>query len=253
MKGVILLLSGLFLAVFSLSAQTDVDLQPTPIATFTAKPGSTASPKASANTLAASPKPTITAKASASPANSSSPKASGSAVNQGSSKPSTPAPSSRSTSVASASSPKPTAASSGQPSVPYEDPNLPKGFQFMRLNEQEIATIEKITVKYNDRIELDRAETAVIRAQVAKLLLAKQPDIDQIRTLIRKSMDYEGDVRIVEVERMLELKKAIGEDRWSELSRRVRNVRATFKDINPDVLQGRSLRLYTLYKNLMQP
>jgi len=126
-------------------------------------------------------------------------------------------------------------------------------FEALKFSEEELTALEKTAAKFRDRLQLNRAEIDILRAQTGKLLLSKQVDLEQIRVLVKKSLEFELDIRMAEIERQIDLRKLLGDERWAVLSRHLRELKANFKDIDESAYKGNDLRSLLIYRSLIQP
>jgi hypothetical protein len=123
-------------------------------------------------------------------------------------------------------------------------------YDLPQMSEAEVTFIEKTIAKFRDRIANDRAEIDIIRAQVAKLLLPKQPNLDQIKEQVKKSLEFEGDIRVAEIERQIDLRNQFGDDRWTSLWQRVRALKIELKDVDGAALNGNWRRWFHIVRAL---
>ncbi len=83
------------------------------------------------------------------------------------------------------------------------------------LKAKELDQIERILDKNEDSISKARAEIQILQARVTRLLLEKEPPMDQIKTLVKESLDWELQVRMGQIERQIAIRRVIGEERWA--------------------------------------
>lgn len=68
--------------------------------------------------------------------------------------------------------------------------------------------------------ELDklRADSRVIQAQVARLLLDENPSRDAIEKLVRQGVEIDFRAKMMRIDRSLKVRSLVGNDRWAQLS-----------------------------------
>ena len=90
-----------------------------------------------------------------------------------------------------------------------------------RLNLNQ-AQLERIT-ELNREYELVKREATIeqnfYKAQLERLLLQPDPDMSEIEETLRNSMEWKLKDTMADVERRIEIRKAIGEDKWIHLLR----------------------------------
>ncbi|HRY72668.1 MAG TPA: hypothetical protein P5165_05530 [Spirochaetia bacterium] len=92
----------------------------------------------------------------------------------------------------------------------------------LAIQPAEIEAIEKIVEK--DAVELAKAsgDIKVAQARLERLMLDRPPQMDEIRKLVRSSLDLEYAIRMIRIERSIALRQLLGDRRWASLERLVR-------------------------------
>lgn len=122
------------------------------------------------------------------------------------------------------------AASAAQSPAPPAAPRLPPkagaaadeeaGPALLRklaLDPKELDQIEKVLDKDEDALAKARAEIRVIQARLARLLLEQDVPMDQVQALVKESLDWEYKVRMIQIGRQIDLRRILGDGRWSSL------------------------------------
>jgi len=102
-------------------------------------------------------------------------------------------------------------------------------FRSLNLTEEELDKLEEVLD--SRQIELSKAqnEIRIYQARVATMLLDPEPDMKAIEDAISKSLEYEKTVRLIQIERQVEIRKILGEERWQTILLLVREARTSEK------------------------
>jgi len=98
-----------------------------------------------------------------------------------------------------------------------------KAAKLLDLKAKELDQIEKILDKNEEAISKARAEIQILQARIARLLLEKEPSMDQIKAIVKESLDWELQVRMAQIERQVAVRKVVGEERWAGVMRLLRD------------------------------
>jgi hypothetical protein len=90
-----------------------------------------------------------------------------------------------------------------------------KAARKLGLQPKELDQIEKILDRNEEAIGKARAEIQILQARITRLLLEKEPSMDQVRALVKESLDWELQVRMAQIERQVAIRKVVGEERWA--------------------------------------
>lgn len=95
----------------------------------------------------------------------------------------------------------------------------------LKLSDEELKSIEAILAKDESELAKDKADVQVLQAQLSRLMLDKDPALDAAGAIVRKSLDLEYSIRMIQLGRQLEIKRLIGDERWASLYRLIRGLR----------------------------
>jgi Skp family chaperone for outer membrane proteins len=113
----------------------------------------------------------------------------------------------------------------------------------LKLNADELDSIEKIIEKNSAEMEKNRADLQILQAQLGRQLLEKDPDIESIKKIVRQSLEIEFKMRMIQIERQLKLRELLGPERAQILFRLARVVNMLEKtDRLPDKLSDEKAR-----------
>ncbi len=111
------------------------------------------------------------------------------------------------------------------------------------LSENEVAELEQVVEKHSQTFRLAEADLDILKAQIQKELILEKPSMDAIKSLVHQSMVVEEGVRIAQIERLLTIRKILGEERWADMSRWIRSNRemigdgsGKLKELDPRIL-----------------
>lgn len=91
----------------------------------------------------------------------------------------------------------------------------------------ELADIDEDTMKQvielrneaDEEIRKARSEVDIVKAQVQRLLLEDDPDLDEIEDLLREASEWEVRIRMAEIERDVAIRQLVGDNAWARLLR----------------------------------
>jgi hypothetical protein len=111
----------------------------------------------------------------------------------------------------------------------YSQANQAQARQLMKslvLQPSEMDQIEKVFVADDDSLAKDRAEMQILQARLARLLLEPEPSMEQIKGIIKESLDWELQVRLILIGRQISVRKIVGDERWTTMFRLARAINA---------------------------
>ena len=89
--------------------------------------------------------------------------------------------------------------------------------QSLGLTEDEIEQVIEVERESAVRTERLRADLDVQKAALARLLLDESPTMRLVERNLRASADIEVQIRLVEIERELRIRRIVGTDRWTRI------------------------------------
>ena len=89
--------------------------------------------------------------------------------------------------------------------------------QSLGLTEDEIEQVIEVERESAVRTERLRADLDVQKAALARLLLDESPAMRLVERNLRASADIEVQIRLVEIERELRIRRIVGTDRWTRI------------------------------------
>ncbi len=106
------------------------------------------------------------------------------------------------------------------------DPQL---LRSLDLEEREIAAIMRVQREHALAVRPLQADLNIEQAELARLLIDENPSIRRIEANLRTSAEIEVQIRLLEIQRELAIRRVIGTDRWTRLvqAARARSVEAS--------------------------
>lgn len=98
------------------------------------------------------------------------------------------------------------------------------------LSDLEVTEMEKIVDRHTQNFRVAEADLDILKAQIQKELILEKPSMDAIKPLVHQSMVIEETIRLAQIERLLAIRKVLGENRWANMSRWLRNNREIIRD-----------------------
>lgn len=102
-------------------------------------------------------------------------------------------------------------------------------FKSLNLTNEELDKLENILETRELELIKAQNEIKILQTKVANLLLDPNPDMVQIENAISKSLEWEKTVRMIQIERQVEIRKILGEQRWQSVLLLVREARMSEK------------------------
>lgn len=100
-----------------------------------------------------------------------------------------------------------------------EAAGLRKELKELALTDEELGGLEAVTAKDEAEIAKAQAEIKVLQARLERLMLEKKPPMDEIKGLLKESLEWEYRIRVVRIERNLAIRALLGEERWARVYR----------------------------------
>jgi hypothetical protein len=101
--------------------------------------------------------------------------------------------------------------------VAAQEPPLPQAMERLGVNRQEQQQIERLVRDYREAIQKSRLELEVIKAQLRRLLFDRNVDMEEVKRLLRQSLEWEYRERLAQIELQVELRKLLSEEQYARL------------------------------------
>jgi hypothetical protein len=95
----------------------------------------------------------------------------------------------------------------------------------LKLEQAEIDKIEEALKTSEEAIVKARAEIQVIQARIARLMLDREPSMEQTGALVKESLDWEYKIRMAQIGRQIAIRQIVGDERWVLMFRMAREFR----------------------------
>ena len=92
------------------------------------------------------------------------------------------------------------------------------------LSEDETRSVMNIYSQTESVIEEANLELNIYKAQLARLLFTVDVDIREVESLLKKSYEWQLKRQLAQIRRQVEIRRILGEERWAQYSRLVRNM-----------------------------
>jgi hypothetical protein len=133
-------------------------------------------------------------------------------------------------------------AAQNKPDAPGNAGEFRKELKSLALEDKEVDSLEKIVQRDADALEKAQAEIRILQARLERLMLEKKPPMEDIKTLVKQSLDWEFQIRMIRIQRNLDIRALIGDDRWAKAYRLAKeyvqvrkNGKAGEKDADPKI------------------
>ncbi len=107
--------------------------------------------------------------------------------------------------------------------IPWEDTGL---YERLGLSEQQTARIQDTIAREDKVMREAQAELNIRRAQLERLLLDTDPDMKQVERLLQQTVDWKVRSEMAAIRLRVEVRKIVGEQKWDQLLRTWRSLRA---------------------------
>lgn len=129
-----------------------------------------------------------------------------------------------------------------------ESQEFRKELKSLAFTEKELDAVEAIVANGEADIVKAQGEIKVIQVRLESQMKAKYPPLAEIKKLVRESLEWEYQIRILKIERNIAIRQVIGDERWGKafkLARRFNTERKTGKEgaDSDEPKDGRGLRL----------
>ena len=92
------------------------------------------------------------------------------------------------------------------------------------LNEGETEGMLRVYRETDEMIHEADLELDIYRAQLAKLLYSRDVDMGEVEKLLRTSYEWQLKRQLAQIRRQVEIRRILGDERWSQYSRIIRNM-----------------------------
>ena len=89
----------------------------------------------------------------------------------------------------------------------------------LKLTAEEQKAVRDILSKDQNEIAKARAEIRISQAKISRLMLDDNPDMGAISAELDRIAAFEKTIKMIQIQRQIEIKKLLGEDRYNELVR----------------------------------
>jgi Spy/CpxP family protein refolding chaperone len=116
---------------------------------------------------------------------------------------------------------------SAQPMAKTQGKDSVRGWlRELKITDEELAKISDLIAKDEPVLAKARADIRVNQANIARLLLEAEPDRTAIAAELDKSLEAEKTIRMVQIDRQIQVKSIFGEKRWKTVLLIVKEARA---------------------------
>jgi hypothetical protein len=126
-------------------------------------------------------------------------------------------------------------------------------FRGIALDTKELGQIEKVLAEDEETLAKAKAEIRILQARLARLMLEKTVPMDQVKSLVKESLDWEYQIRLIQIARHVAIRRILGDDRWASILKLGRAVPALERGGKPpaDARESeRRNRLLSILKRL---
>lgn len=102
-------------------------------------------------------------------------------------------------------------------------------FHGIALEPKELDQIEKVLDKDEETLAKARAEIRILQARLARLMLERSVPMDQVQSLVKGSLDWEYQIRMIQIDRQISIRRILGDERWASVLKLQRSVPALEK------------------------
>jgi DNA-binding transcriptional MerR regulator len=85
------------------------------------------------------------------------------------------------------------------------------------LSEEQIEEVLEIQQETQEETRLARAELDLLRARLTRELVESEPDRQEIRNILRESVEWEYQLRLARVEAELDIREVVGDRTWGRI------------------------------------
>ena len=109
----------------------------------------------------------------------------------------------------------------------------------LSLSEKEIKELQELWGNTNREIQVANADRNIKASELKRLLVEKNVDMNAVKKTLREAMELEYKVRLMQIERILQTKKILGEERWARLQTYMRRLRGRKRMPNDGMPENR--------------
>jgi len=103
------------------------------------------------------------------------------------------------------------------PKASADDEEFSRLMKRLGLDAKELKSLEAILDKDQEALDKAKAEIRICQAELSRLLLEKEVPMDKVQALVKESLDWEYQVRMIQIRRQIEIRKILGDGRWGYL------------------------------------
>jgi hypothetical protein len=96
---------------------------------------------------------------------------------------------------------------------------LRRDLKDLALSEDDTKAIGRILDEKAGELARAAGEIKILQARLERIMLDPEPSLEEMRKLVRSSLDYEYSIRMIRLERSIALRKLLGDRRWALLER----------------------------------
>ena len=96
----------------------------------------------------------------------------------------------------------------------------------LSLKDNEVKELTKLWTEGERAIQIAAADRDVKASELRRLLLEENVDMGAVKKVLRDGMEAEYKIRLIQIERAMQARKLLGEKRWADLQRLLRNFAA---------------------------
>ena len=85
------------------------------------------------------------------------------------------------------------------------------------LSEEQIEEVLEIQQETESETRVARAELDLLRARLTRELVESKPDRQEIRNILRESVEWEYQLRLARVEAELDIREVVGDRTWGRI------------------------------------
>ena len=111
-----------------------------------------------------------------------------------------------------------------------QDWDNPELLKRLDVGDEEIEKIRVIFEETEKAIREARLEIDILKAQLRKLLFQEQVNMREVERLLRQSLDWELKERLAQIERQVELRNLLGDEKFARLTEAVARRRRIQED-----------------------
>jgi len=98
------------------------------------------------------------------------------------------------------------------------------------LTEDQIARLTEVQDKYREEIQKARADSNVLKARLAQLLVGANVDMGQVEKTVKEAADLDVKIKLAQIRQEIALRKLLGDKRWAEITRALRQRKAAVEE-----------------------